>query len=141
MYIRDLVMGLTSSRLVPRALRPRLWTLVGHSVSSSAVVNAGCFVGGWRGLSVGEATFISYGCFFDLSAPVRIGTGCEISVQARFITSSHVIGGPGHRAGDKWKRSISVGDGAWIGAGVTRCMREYQHARCVISSPWDVCPS
>ncbi|MFJ4226080.1 acyltransferase [Paenarthrobacter nicotinovorans] len=54
---------------------------------------------------------------FNTTAPITLGANCSIGMRVIFITASHEIGGPAHRAGSPTAGPISVGDGAWIGAG------------------------
>lgn len=118
--VRDVVLNsFVNGRVLPRKLRPRLWSAFGHSVDPSATINPDCFLGSSTGLSVGARTFINYGCFFDLNAGTVIGEECSIGYQVFFVTAGHEIGPPNHRAGEETARPIVVGDGAWIGARVT----------------------
>lgn len=70
-------------------------------------------------ISIGQATFVNRGCFFDGFSRVRIGSRCAIGMQVTFITSEHEIDGPGQRSGRLTGASIEVGDGSWIGARAT----------------------
>lgn len=117
--LRDLVLGtLLGSRVLPRPLRSRLLGLVGHQVASSASINPGCFVGSWRGLSIGERSFVNYGCSFDLGASTSIGSDVAIGYEAMFVTCSHEVGSSSRRAGPPTVAPIVVEDGCWIGARV-----------------------
>ena len=117
---RDAVLNTAiSSRLLPRPLRTGALRIFLREVDATAVISADCFYGGWNGLSVGARSFVNYGCFFDLGADISIGADVSIGYQTLFITSTHDIGSPARRAGKDVAKSISVGDGAWIGARVT----------------------
>jgi maltose O-acetyltransferase len=76
------------------------------------------FVGG-RDVKLGDGVFINSGVVFDARAPVVLGSNVAVGPGALFITSSHPIGPPTHRAGEGRQvfASIAVEDGCWIGAG------------------------
>lgn len=115
---RDLVLNsLIASPLVPRPLRWRALRLYGLRIDK-------CFVspGVWFGssqISIGRGTFVNYGCMFNASGGIHVGSRVSIGMRSVFVTSSHEIGGPEHRAGRATSSPIVVGDGAWIGANVT----------------------
>jgi maltose O-acetyltransferase len=106
-----------ASPLVPIDLRWRLLRAYGLEISK-ARVSSGVWIGSHR-LSVGEGTFINTGCFFNTSAPIRLGERCDVGMQAAFLTSSHEPGTASRRAGVNVASPIAVGDGCWIGARVT----------------------
>lgn len=92
--------------------------MLGHQTAPSASIAPGCFVGARTGLTIGENTFINYRCFFELSAPITIGSEVAVGFGTQFVTTSHRIGPPTRRAGEAESRPITVGDGCWIGSGV-----------------------
>jgi len=114
-----LLNGLVNGSLWPRSLRSRAWKHFGHDIDVTASMNPGSFLGARHGLQVGRKSFINYNCFFDLAAPTSIGQNCEIGYEVRFITATHEIGSGARRAGASRALPISIGDGCWIGAGVT----------------------
>lgn len=117
---RDVVVnGGINNVLVPRLIRSRLWSCIGHHVDKSATINPNCYLGANKGLSVGKDTFINYECFFDLGAATTIGSGCSFGYQTMLVTCSHDIGDRTQRAGLPISRPIVIGDGVWLGARVT----------------------
>jgi maltose O-acetyltransferase len=78
-------------------------------------IHTGCFFGG-SDIEIGAGVFVNRQCYFDVNAPIRVGDGAHIGPRVMFLTSEHerdehgVV--PAVRA-----RPISVGRGAWIGAG------------------------
>lgn len=78
---------------------------------------------GWiygRGsIRIGENTWLSPGVIFytHLEAVIDIGADCDIGPGVEFITGSHLVGPASRRAGAGTVKSITVGDGCWIGAG------------------------
>lgn len=108
---------IAASYLMPWFMRRGIYNLLGNSVSTSEI-SPHCFLGGYR-LQLGKDTFISYQCFFDLTAPVILGEKCRVAFQTTFITSTHELGGCGMRAGDGLAKPIVIGNGVWIGARAT----------------------
>ncbi|MDQ0128350.1 DapH/DapD/GlmU-related protein [Arthrobacter bambusae] len=70
---------------------------------------------------IGKGCFIGAGVLIEAntSAEVFIGTNVAIGPGTTILTSTHEIGDRGKRAGSPVARSVRIGDGAWIGAGVT----------------------
>ncbi|GAA3535785.1 transferase [Aeromicrobium flavum] len=118
--LRDGILNVfIGSSFIPRALRPRLLRLAGHDVHPKAIVFAGVFIGGWRGLTLGEGAGVSYRTFLDLTAPITIEPGAGVSFNCTLITSSHAISDSTRRWGDLQGSPIVIGAGAWIGANCT----------------------
>lgn len=67
-------------------------------------------------LVLGDEVFINYGCLFDTSAPIILGSRTQIGFQATFITGGHQIGPHELRAGSHDPKPITVEEGVWIGA-------------------------
>jgi maltose O-acetyltransferase len=78
---------------------------------------------GWiygRGkLNISSATWISPDAIFYTheDVDISIGENCDIGHCVRFVTGSHLIGGPSRRAGQGFAAPIEIGNGCWIGAG------------------------
>lgn len=133
--IRDVVLNrFVASAAVPRKVRTLLLRRSGHVIHSSALVNAGVFLGSWAGLSLGERVFVNYGCFFDLGSAVSIGKDTRIGYESMFITCGHEIGGERDRAGRAVDLPIAVGVGCWLGARVTVLPGVNIGDGCVIAS-------
>jgi maltose O-acetyltransferase len=66
---------------------------------------------------ISDGVFINSGVVFDARAHVEVGPNVAIGPSVHFITSSHQIGPPGHRAGEGVFAPITVEEGCWIGAG------------------------
>ena len=112
-----LLNSILSTPLLPARVRAKLIDLLTHHTMGASVrINPRVFLGSWRGLTVGDDTFINYGCFFDLSAPITIGNKCDIGYQAMFITATHMPGSAERRAGLPTSAPIVIEDGTWIGA-------------------------
>lgn len=68
---------------------------------------------------VDDHTFINQNCFFDASAPVRIGKHCQIGLNVSFITSSHRLSTNLVEKRPTLSDPIQVDDYVWICAGAT----------------------
>lgn len=95
--------------------RTLIYNSFGNNISYSAKICSGTKILG-SGLSVGRGTFLNRNCYFDLTGEVEIGPDCEIGHGAVFITAKHGIGPSARRCGTVEPDSITVGQGAWIGA-------------------------
>lgn len=85
-------------------------------------------------VSIGDGSFVNRGCLFDGGAPVVIGRNVLIGSRCQFITGTHEIGPHELRAGPGEAKPISVGDGTWLGAGVTILPGVSVGAGCVIAA-------
>jgi len=92
-------------------------------LSGIAIARNSRFCGrGWvygRGkLIIGTETWLSPGIVIHthIDAVIDIGDRCDIGPGVEFIPGSHLIGDSSRRAGKGFARSITIGDGTWIGA-------------------------
>lgn len=72
-------------------------------------------------LLVGEGTWLGHDLLLvGGDAPVKIGRLCDIAPRVTIVTGSHelMVGGE-KAAGTGFSESVSIGDGCWIGTGVT----------------------
>lgn len=72
-------------------------------------------------LSVGDGTWLGHDLLLvGGDAPVSIGRQCDIAPRVMIVTGSHELSLGGEKAaGAGFSESVSIGDGCWIGAGVT----------------------
>lgn len=105
---------LAASSLLVNPVRASLMRLYGIQTSTNWI-RPGCYFVG-RDIVIGAGTRVNYRCFFDGSAPIRIGRKCGIGMEVLFCTSTHIIGPASERAGHDNSQPITVGDGCWIGA-------------------------
>ena len=68
---------------------------------------------------IGERCYCNILTHFDLTGPIRIGNRVTIGHHVTIITAHHEIAGGEYRAGSLAPRPVTIGDGAWIAAGVT----------------------
>lgn len=70
-------------------------------------------------ISIGRGTFINNFCKFYGGESIIIGENIYIAMNCLFTANSHRIGGPSLRAGESFRKPITVGNGCWIGANTT----------------------
>ena len=105
-------------------LRPHLYRRAGFRKVSTHVYLLGSLDlrGGseiYESLEIGPGTMVNAPCLIDLHAPVRIGSRVAIGHNTVIVTSNHREGPPGQRCGQLDAAPVSIGDGAWVAAGVT----------------------
>jgi maltose O-acetyltransferase len=110
-----LVNRVAGSFLVSELNRTRIYRACGLDVRSTAIHPANWFFSSQ--IRIGEGVWIGQGCYFDTRAPITIGARCGISPGVRMITADHEPGDHLRRAGAYDPQPITVGDGAWVGAG------------------------
>jgi maltose O-acetyltransferase len=72
-------------------------------------------------ISVGERTFVNYGAIVLDCAPVTIGREVQIASGVQLLTATHPLEAAPRRAGWESAAPVSIGDGAWLGAGAIVC--------------------
>lgn len=116
-YLRGLMLNVVGgSILIGPRLRWRLYAMLGLKINR-ATIFSDCFFGGGS-IEIGRGSFVNHRCFFDTSAPIRIGERVHFGMNVTVLTSSHEIGDQMCRAGSVTSRPVTIGSGSWIGAGV-----------------------
>lgn len=117
--VRDLVRNrLLASALIPAPIRWRLYRVIGMDVRKSFIA-AGLFSGG-PGLHVSQGVILNYECFIDATGDVFLGKNVAIGPGSKLLTVTHDIGPREKRRGlEQIVKTVSVGDGCWLGANVT----------------------
>jgi maltose O-acetyltransferase len=112
-------------RLLPAGaagrIRAHIYRLLGVSVGERTLIGGALTLSNQssvKHLVIGAGCFINSLVYIDAAAPVRLGDGVSIGHHVVMITSDHAIGPPEFRAGTLTPRPITVGNGAWIAAGV-----------------------
>jgi maltose O-acetyltransferase len=116
---REVFGYLAAHVLTPQRLRLRLLRAAGVTVERHLELLSGLRVTGEGRLSVGDGCFINHDCLIDAAADVTLGRNVALGNGVALVTSGHEHGDPRARAGARVLRPIVVGDGAWLGAGVT----------------------
>ncbi len=101
--------------------RARVWLLrrAGARLAPGAMLHGGTFITCPDRLVVGPDTFLSRSCYLDLEANLVLGARVTVGHGTSFITTRHQLGPAELRCGGFAGESITVGDGAWLGANVT----------------------
>jgi maltose O-acetyltransferase len=72
-----------------------------------------------RRLVIGNHCFFNVGVTFELGERITIGRWVTFGPDVMLLTTTHEIGGPGHRCAEHVRAPIVIGDGVWIGARAT----------------------
>lgn len=106
-------------KIINNIMYPKTLLQVGHNVEIRQQV----FFDRPNQVFIGDGTFINRGCEFHIGvttqAHIRIGRNVFIGMNSSFVCVSHDIGDMNRRAGTNVYKSITIGDGVWIGAGST----------------------
>ena len=71
--------------------------------------------------SVGARCFANFGLVILDTAPVTIGDDVQIASNVQLLAATHPLDPELRATGLELARPVSVGDGAWLGAGVIVC--------------------
>jgi maltose O-acetyltransferase len=96
----------------------RRWILMrrGHRLAADVRIHAGTIVHGSQ-LTIGGGSFINRDCVIQADVPVTIGENVHLGAGVRITTVSHDIGPARRRAGERHYGPVTIGAGAWLGAG------------------------
>ncbi|SDF64097.1 maltose O-acetyltransferase [Klenkia brasiliensis] len=72
-----------------------------------------------RNVSVGDGTRINRYSYFEDHAGVHIGREVSVAAHCKVLTTTHTLGPAARRAGPLEERPVRIGDGCWLGTGVT----------------------
>jgi maltose O-acetyltransferase len=72
-------------------------------------------------IRIGPRTFINYGAVVLDAAAVTIGADVQIGPRAQLLTALHPLQAEPRRRGVETAAPVSIGDGAWLAAGVIVC--------------------
>lgn len=110
--------------------------MCGTEIGDGVSINLGCRILGSGPISIGAGTWVGLDATFNVpeGGGVRIGANCDIGPDVLFQCGSHEIGGPERRAGMRYARPITIGDGTWIGARVVLLDGADVGTGCVIAA-------
>lgn len=118
--------------MVPTKGRRILLSFYGLDIGRARVSPSVWF--GSSNMSIGDGSFINREVMFNTSERIEIGSNVDIGMRCLFVTSTHKLGGPERRAGAQQKGKILVGNGSWIGAGVTILPGVSLGSGCVVAA-------
>ena len=118
-FINTILWILPPSRLF--WIRELALKIAGINLGSNVSFCGRAWIYGRGKFYIGSDTWISPGAviYTHENADIVIGSCCDIGPGVEFITGSHEAGSSRRRAGEGFAKSISIGDGVWIGAKST----------------------
>ena len=114
----NLLSNLLGNDFTSCLLRRYLFQLLGAKIGAGTIIRGGGYIYG-GGLTTGLNCQINRDCYFDFTASIIFGDNVVVGHGVTFITAKHEIGDVTRRAGSVVGCSITVEDGAWIGANST----------------------
>ncbi|HUA05225.1 MAG TPA: sugar O-acetyltransferase [Solirubrobacteraceae bacterium] len=72
-------------------------------------------------ITIGARTFLNYGVVVLDGARVTIGEDVQIGPNAQLLTAVHALDPTERRRGTETAKPVTIGDGAWLAAGVIVC--------------------
>lgn len=102
--------------VVPIPVRERILRAAGHRFAPGSRIFPGSLVLGTK-LSLGHGTFVNIDCLIDARGDVTLGDDVHVATGVQILTTSHEPGPPNRRAGRLSVSPVTVGNGAWLGAG------------------------
>jgi maltose O-acetyltransferase len=118
----------------PKA-RARLLRALGVRVRGGARVYPWIrFTGGLDHLELGRGCFVNVNVTIGANAAIVLGERVHLGPGVSLLPTTHELGGPGQRAGAVTSGPITIGDGAWLGAGVTVLGGVTVGAGCVVAT-------
>lgn len=115
--LRETILAMSASKLIPHRLRPGILRLAGVQVGNKTLILNGTSIRGSASVSIGDGVFVNQECFFDAEALIVIERDVQIGDHVRLITSSHSLGPSARRAGPSVSHEVVIKSGCWIGSG------------------------
>ena len=115
---QELLSSIVGSPFVPIQLRWRILRLLGATIERCQIFTGTSFAGSFENIIIGDGTFINRRVRFLAADRITLGSRCDIAMDVSFITTTHLVGSEGRRAGRLQTAPIFVGAGCWIGANV-----------------------
>ena len=100
----------------------RLLCWAGAKIGKDVKINSAAVFSGNGDLSIGDEVWIGAGSVIMPVAPARVAIGSHVDIGpgVMILTGSHEIDPDGlHIGGRGTAKSVTVGDGCWLGARVT----------------------
>lgn len=133
------VLARQAARLAAAALwtprqRASLLRAAGTRIGRARIYAGIRFIGEPSWLSVGDGTFINAELLVGGNAAVSVGANVSVGPRCALLPSTHEAGTGRKRAGSTRVAPITIGDGCWLGAGVTVLSGVSIGAGCVIAA-------
>jgi maltose O-acetyltransferase len=91
------------------------------SIAEGAFVTAPLWCDYGFTISIGARSFLNFGTVILDGAAVSIGADVQIGPGVQLLTATHPLNAVARREGWESAEPVSIGDGAWLGAGVIVC--------------------
>lgn len=135
-YFKDVVLNcISSSCILLPPIRRLIFSALKYRIARTATIHPLCFFGYGKGkIVMGENSYCSYKCFFDLSDDIIIGKNVAVGMNVSFINSTHKLGNSTRRAEETVGYPIIIEDGCWIGANVVIMPNVRIRKGCVVGT-------
>lgn len=124
--------------IMPFKFRKIIYQTKRMKIGQGTVIGKGFQVVRPERVQIGDGTLINYNCSCYVGgvgeAHIMIGDRVQIGYETRIICATHEIGEHDERAGNRYTKSIYIGNGCWIGANVTILPGVKIHDGCVIGA-------
>jgi acetyltransferase-like isoleucine patch superfamily enzyme len=89
---------------------------LGYDIGRGAKIASRVVILG-RHLKVSEGCYVNVRAFLDCEGKVTLERNSSLGSDAKLLSTTHEIGGPGMRLGENIALPITIGSGTWVGAG------------------------
>lgn len=72
-------------------------------------------------ITIGEGTYINYGCTILDVCKVTIGKNVLIAPNVQILAATHPVSAVERASGKEFGKPVTIGDNVWLGAGVIVC--------------------
>ena len=72
-------------------------------------------------ITIGEGTFVNFGCVMLDIAPIALGSTCWLATQVQLLAATHPIDPIARRDAWEYGAPITIADNVWLGGGVIVC--------------------
>lgn len=111
--------SLAASAVIHPSLRLRLLRSAGAKIGRARIMHGATIGGNISGLTIGDGTFLNVGCSLHPTGGISIGNNVSFGPRVIVMTGTHRIGPSTKRAVEPTEfQSVTIEDGAWLGAGV-----------------------
>lgn len=104
--------------IMGRSARAYLLRWLGAKLAAGVTVHGGTYISRPAHLVMGPGSFLNRNCYLDLEGRLVLGARVVVGHGTTFVTTQHELGPHEQRCGRYSGTTITVGDGAWLGANV-----------------------
>ena len=118
---QELLERYNATRHAEQELRTRLLRELLGSVGDGVVVRPPFHCDYGSHITIGDGTYVNFGCVMLDVAPIQIGAACQIATGVHIVTATHPVDPEPRRLGWESAEPITIGDNVWLGSGVVVC--------------------